>query len=77
MAKGGRMKNQYEIDYQQGYDAANEDWIDRIKQAREEIEGESFVAYGEYDDPQSYYEVVEVEDILKILDKLIEGEGCE
>lgn len=24
------MKNQYEIDYQQGYDKANEEWLDRM-----------------------------------------------
>ena len=49
-------------------------WLDKVKQAREEIEDNLFVAYGEYDNPQSYYEVVEVKDVLKILDKLIESE---
>lgn len=32
------MKNQYEIDYQQGYDTANEEWLDRIDKIRAEIE---------------------------------------
>lgn len=32
------MKNQYEIDYQQGYDNANEEWLDRMNKIREEIE---------------------------------------
>ncbi len=32
------MKNQYEIDYQQGYDNANEEWLDRIDKIRAEIE---------------------------------------
>ena len=31
------MKNQYEIDYQQGYDNANEKWLDRINKIRAEI----------------------------------------
>ena len=50
--------------------------LDKIKQAREKIQDNSFVAYGEYDNPQSYYEVIEIADVLKILDKLIaESEG--
>lgn len=32
------MKNQYEIDYQQGYDNANEEWLKRIDKIRAEIE---------------------------------------
>ena len=31
------MKNQYEIDYQQGYDIANEEWLDRMDKLRAEI----------------------------------------
>lgn len=31
------MKNQYEIDYQQGYDKANEEWLDRIDEIKAEI----------------------------------------
>lgn len=31
------MKNQYEIDYQQGYDNANEEWLDRIDKMKVEI----------------------------------------
>ena len=31
------MKNQYEIDYQQGYDSANEEWLDRMDKIRAEI----------------------------------------
>lgn len=59
------MKNQYEIDYQQGYDTANEEWLDRIKQTREEIS------------EMRKKHNVSVTDCLDILDKLIEGEGCE
>lgn len=33
------MKNQYEIDYQQGYDNANDEWIERIDKIRAEIDG--------------------------------------
>lgn len=32
------MKNQYEIDYQQGYDTANDEWLDRMDKIRDEIE---------------------------------------
>ena len=32
------MKNQYEIDYQQGYDKANDEWLERIDKIRAEIE---------------------------------------
>ena len=31
------MKNQYEIDYQQGYDKANEEWLERLDKIREQI----------------------------------------
>lgn len=31
------MKNQYEIDYQQGYDKANGEWLDRMDKIRAEI----------------------------------------
>ena len=31
------MKNQYEIDYQQGFDAANDEWLERIDKIRAEI----------------------------------------
>lgn len=31
------MKNQYEIDYQQGYDNANDEWLERIDKIRAEI----------------------------------------
>jgi hypothetical protein len=32
------MKNQYEIDYQQGYDKANDEWLERLDKIRAEIE---------------------------------------
>lgn len=32
------MKNQYEIDYQQGYDKANEEWLNRMDKIRAEID---------------------------------------
>ena len=37
------MKNQYEIDYQQGYDRANEEWLDRIDKIRAEIDIARFI----------------------------------
>ena len=66
------MMNQYEIDYQQGYDIANDKWIDRIKQAREEIEHLD----GTTDDYNRNGEVVfrnmvDVDEVLAILDRLI------
>lgn len=33
------MKNQYEIDYQQGYDTANDEWLERMDKMRAEIRG--------------------------------------
>lgn len=30
--------NQYEIDYKQGYDAANDEWLERIDRLRAEIQ---------------------------------------
>ena len=32
------MKNQYEIDYQQGYDKANDEWLERIDEMIKEID---------------------------------------
>lgn len=32
--------NQYEIDYKQGYDNANDEWLDRMDKIRAEIEFE-------------------------------------
>lgn len=31
------MMNQYEIDYKQGYDAANDEWLERIDKIKAEI----------------------------------------
>lgn len=39
------MKNQYEIDYQQGYDAANDEWLDRIDKIRAEIEELDYITF--------------------------------
>ena len=36
------MKNQYEIDYQQGYDAANDKWVEVIEQIKAEIKQNSY-----------------------------------
>lgn len=32
------MKNQYEIDYQQGYDAANDKWLEAIKKLKDGLD---------------------------------------
>ena len=45
------MKNQYEIDYQQGYDKANDEWLERIDKIRAEIikyEGDCRLSVDEY-----------------------------
>ena len=65
--------NQYEIDYQQGYDTANEEWIEKIKQAREEIDeldGEFLTIYDGTNKLGSG-KYVFIDDVLEILDKLI------
>jgi hypothetical protein len=41
------MKNQYEIDYQQGYDAANDEWLERMDKIRAEIEQLTIVEGGD------------------------------
>ena len=48
------MKNQYEIDYQQGYDNANEEWLDRINKIRAEILEEHENAYAREDNDTAY-----------------------
>lgn len=71
------MKNQYEIDYQQGYDTANDKWLDRVKQAREEIqdikENEPLISKGGFEcfgfRQKTAYEIKN--EVMEILDKLI------
>ena len=65
------MKNQYEIDYQQGYDKANEEWLDRMDKIRAEIEHlQTYVLY------MGDTKKIELVDVLEILDKYnAESEG--
>lgn len=64
--------NQYEIDYKQGYDAANDKWIDRIKQAREEIDKlDTKIAIRDTPQGRESYFIVDQVEVLKIIDKLI------
>lgn len=35
--------NQYEIDYKQGYDNANDEWLERIEKIRAEIDRARFI----------------------------------
>ena len=64
--------NQYEIDYKQGYDNANDEWLDRMEKIRAEIEA-MFPPVGNW----MYEEGHEVEhiacevlsDVLQIIDK--------
>ena len=65
------MKNQYEIDYQQGYDTANDEWLDRIDKIKAEIEqitDTMGVSYNQY---------VSKIDVLQIIDKYRESEDKE
>lgn len=43
------MKNQYEIDYQQGYDKANDEWLERLDKIRAEILEEKEFAYADFE----------------------------
>ena len=65
--------NQYEIDYQQGYDTANEEWLDRIKQVREEIGNIDWKSCSSkiVDGIRIWTELIDREDVLSILDSLI------
>lgn len=67
------MMNQYEIDYKQGYDRANEEWIDEIEQAIEEIielDGEYLTLYdGVNKLGNGFY--IEMDEVIEILNRLI------
>ena len=72
------MKNKYEIDYQQGYEKANEEWLDRMNKLRAEIETkygqcdicEYFEDYDyEENDISEYRPIGNIADILQIIDK--------
>ncbi len=58
------MKNQYEIDYQQGYDKANDEWLDRIDKIRAEIRALPNA------NPSYWHsgDMVDRDDVLQILD---------
>ena len=57
------MKNQYEIDYQQGYDKANDEWLDKMDKIRAEIE-QKLNTHGTI----SLYNKA-INDVLQIIDK--------
>ena len=58
------MMNQYEIDYKQGYDAANDEWLERIDKIRAEIESMDF-DFGDY-----YDHTAEIKEMVcKTIDK--------
>jgi len=56
--------NQYEIDYKQGYDNANDEWLERIDKIRAEIERECCITVGRGNDP-----AITLHDVFKIIDK--------
>ncbi len=70
------MTNQYEIDYQQGYDKANEEWLDRMNKIKAEIEEyksrQLILAIG-VDDLEKGKQIA-LEYVIAIIDK-IESEG--
>lgn len=71
------MNNPYElaeIAYQQGYDKANKEWLDRIRKMRAEIETEygqcSICKYDYFSESGGdWYEVGDVADILQTIDE--------
>lgn len=63
------MRNQYEIDYQQGYDNANEEWLDRMDKIRNEIE--QIEINGHIRDVECFSAGINA--ALNILDKYREG----
>lgn len=74
------MKNQYEIDYQQGYDNANEEWLERMDKLRAEIAeyGSIMVAYAITKDTKTDKGIEKLvsgvlkqakEEVLEIIDK--------
>jgi hypothetical protein len=61
------MKNQYEIDYQQGYDTANEEWLDRMDKIRAEIEEQVLESLSDGGD--DWFAAEKVNECLEIIDK--------
>ena len=69
------MKNQYEIDYQQGYDRANDEWLDKVKQAMKEISRIKPVGATISDNIPVFKSCDEIKlEALAILNELIESE---
>lgn len=60
------MKNQYEIDYQQGYDSANDEWLNRIDKIRDEIKR---MAPTYHNPDWSITDLVPISEVCKIIDK--------
>lgn len=64
------MKNPHEIDYQKGYDTANEKWLDKVKQVRGKISDRVYRYSGSGNEvTQAYCDGFKAS--LEILDKLI------
>lgn len=59
--------NQYEIDYKQGYDNANDEWLERIDKIRTEIDQLPFYAAKFADGAFAIH--VDKEKVLQIIDK--------
>ena len=57
--------NQYEIDYKQGYDKANDEWLERIDKIRAEIESKEMI---ETTSEHEFYNMA-LNDALQIIDK--------
>lgn len=62
------MKNQYEIDYQQGYDTANDKWLDRIDKIRAEIMSLDYIDDDKYEGT-SIDPMVDRDEVLEIINK--------
>lgn len=61
------MKNQYEVDYQQGYDNANDEWIERMDKIRAEIDSAEMPK-----NRMSFFRDG-IDCALRIIDKYMEG----
>lgn len=53
--------NQYEIDYKQGYDKANDEWLERIDKIRAELLEEKDFAYADFEQYKIDYLGVDAE----------------
>ena len=74
MQKVRKNMNQYETDFKQGYDTANDEWLERIDRLRAEIEGaiqeETVIVHPEARNGyESVVSKLDPDDVFQIIDK--------